>query len=68
MSSASTPVISQHHTASGNAGLATAFGHTFWWAVVFTALAYVPALFLPARRPVGPAEEPLLVGVKPQAA
>jgi len=65
-------VILQHqaasHAASGNAGLATAFGHTFWWAVVFTALALVPALFLPARRPVGPAEETLPAGVKPQAA
>jgi hypothetical protein len=53
---------------SGNAGLATAFGHTFWWAVDFTALALVPALFLPARRPVGPAEETQPAGVKPQAA
>jgi EmrB/QacA subfamily drug resistance transporter len=65
-------VILQHqassHAAGGAAGLATAFGHTFWWAVVFTALALVPALFLPARRPVGPAEETLPVGVKPQAA
>ena len=56
------------HAASGNAGLATAFGHTFWWAVGFTALALVPALFLPARRPIRPAEETLPVGVKPQAA
>ena len=38
------------------------------WAVAFTALALVPALFLPARRPIGPAEETLPVGVKPQAA
>ena len=65
-------VILQHqaasHAAGGNAGLATAFGHTFWWAVAFTALALVPALFLPARRPLGPAEETLPAGVKPQAA
>jgi EmrB/QacA subfamily drug resistance transporter len=65
-------VILQHqassHAADGNAGLATAFGHTFWWAVAFTALALVPALFLPARRPAGPAEEALPAGVKPQAA
>jgi EmrB/QacA subfamily drug resistance transporter len=56
------------HAASGNAGLATAFGHTFWWAVVFTALAFVPALFLPAHRPEAPAEEALPAAVKPQAA
>ena len=65
-------VILQHQAAShatgGNAGLATAFGHTFWWAVAFTALAFVPALFLPSHRPVGPVEETLPAAVKPQAA
>ncbi len=30
-----------------SAGLATAFGHTFWWCVGFTALALVPAMLLP---------------------
>ena len=44
-------VILQHqaasHAAAGAAGLATAFGHTFWWTVGFTALAFVPALLLP---------------------
>jgi EmrB/QacA subfamily drug resistance transporter len=48
-------VILQHQAAShaggGTAGLATAFGHTFWWAVGFTALALIPALFLPRTRP-----------------
>jgi EmrB/QacA subfamily drug resistance transporter len=39
------------HAAGGPAGLATAFGHTFWWAVGFTALACVPALLLPRARP-----------------
>jgi EmrB/QacA subfamily drug resistance transporter len=48
-------VILQHRAAgqaaAGPAGLATAFGHTFWWAVGFTALAFIPALLLPAARP-----------------
>jgi EmrB/QacA subfamily drug resistance transporter len=48
-------VILQHqatsHALDGTAGLATAFGHTFWWAVGFTAVALIPALFLPRSRP-----------------
>jgi EmrB/QacA subfamily drug resistance transporter len=48
-------VILQHQTAhlagAGPAELATAFGHTFWWAVGFTALALIPALLLPRGRP-----------------
>jgi hypothetical protein len=48
-------VILQHqvagHAADGPTGLATAFGHTFWWAVGFTALAFVPALLMPRARP-----------------
>jgi EmrB/QacA subfamily drug resistance transporter len=47
-------VILQHQVASNAPdpnGLATAFGHTFWWAVGFTALAFVPALLLPGTRP-----------------
>ncbi len=39
------------HAAAGSAGLATAFGHTFWWTVGFTALLFVPALLLPHGRP-----------------
>jgi MFS family permease len=31
--------------------LAGAFGHTFWWALVLTALAFLPALLLPRRLP-----------------
>jgi EmrB/QacA subfamily drug resistance transporter len=31
------------------AGRAAAFGHTFWWALAFTALAVLPALLLPRR-------------------
>jgi len=34
------------HAAAGAAGLATAFGHTFWWCTAFTALALLPALLL----------------------
>jgi EmrB/QacA subfamily drug resistance transporter len=34
---------------AGAAGLATAFDHTFWWAVGFTALAVLPALMLAGR-------------------
>ena len=37
------------HAAAGSAGLATAFGHTFWWCVGFTALAVIPALLMPGR-------------------
>jgi EmrB/QacA subfamily drug resistance transporter len=37
--------------AADPSGLATAFGHTFWWAVGLTALAFVPALLLPRTRP-----------------
>jgi EmrB/QacA subfamily drug resistance transporter len=48
-------VILQHQAAgqagAGSAGLAGAFAHTFWWAVGFTALAFIPALLLPAARP-----------------
>jgi hypothetical protein len=48
-------VILQHqiagHAGAGAAGLATAFGHTFWWAVGFTALAVISALLLPSGRP-----------------
>jgi EmrB/QacA subfamily drug resistance transporter len=44
-------VVLQHqsaaHAAAGSAGLATAFGHTFWWTVGFTLLAFVPALLMP---------------------
>jgi EmrB/QacA subfamily drug resistance transporter len=47
-------VILQHQIAgqagAGAAGLATAFGHTFWWAVGFTALAVISALLLPGAR------------------
>jgi EmrB/QacA subfamily drug resistance transporter len=41
------------HAAAGLAGLATAFGATFWWCTGFTALALVPALLL-AGRPKSP--------------
>jgi EmrB/QacA subfamily drug resistance transporter len=48
-------VILQHQAggeaAAGPTGLAAAFGHTFWWAVAFTAAAFIPALLLPAGRP-----------------
>ena len=37
------------HAAAGAAGLATAFGATFWWCTGFTALAMVPALLLAGR-------------------
>jgi EmrB/QacA subfamily drug resistance transporter len=37
------------HAAAGAAGLATAFGNTFWWCAGFTALAVVPALLLSGR-------------------
>ena len=44
------------HAAAGAAGLATAFGHTFWWCTGFTALALLPALLMSGRgqAPAGP--------------
>jgi EmrB/QacA subfamily drug resistance transporter len=48
-------VILQHQISgragAGSAGLATAFGHTFWWTVGLTALAVVPAILLPSSPP-----------------
>jgi EmrB/QacA subfamily drug resistance transporter len=50
--------------------VAAAFAHTFWWAVAIIALAVIPALLLPRRKPpapapaageAGPAEAPVLV-------
>ena len=45
---------------SGAAGLATAYGNTFWWALAFAALALVPTLLLPKirRRAATPSLEP----------
>lgn len=64
-------VILQHqsssHAVDGPAGLATAFGHTFWWAVGFTALALVPALFLPRTRPERPSESDVAEPTQPSA-
>jgi EmrB/QacA subfamily drug resistance transporter len=61
-------VILQHqltaHATAGPSGLATAFGHTFWWAVGFTALALVPALLLPQTRPESLPEGGLPPGAK----
>ena len=31
--------------------IADAFGHTFWWALILTVLAFIPALLLPRRLP-----------------
>jgi MFS family permease len=38
--------------AGGLAGRATAFDNAFWWSIGLTALAIIPALFLPGRREV----------------
>jgi EmrB/QacA subfamily drug resistance transporter len=38
------------HAAAGAAGLAAAFGATFWWCLGFTALGLAPALLLTGRR------------------
>jgi EmrB/QacA subfamily drug resistance transporter len=37
------------HAAAGAAGLATAFGDTFWWCTGFTVLALLPALLMSGR-------------------
>jgi EmrB/QacA subfamily drug resistance transporter len=50
------------HAAAGAAGLATAFGHTFWWCIGFTVLAILPALLMPGR-PAAPAVAPPATGV-----
>jgi len=34
---------------TGSSGIVTAFEHTFWWCLAFTALAVIPALLLPGR-------------------
>ena len=39
------------HATGGSSGLATAFSHTFWWTLGFTALAFVPALLMPTASP-----------------
>ena len=38
--------------AGGLVGRATAFDNAFWWSIGLTALAIIPALFLPGRREV----------------
>jgi EmrB/QacA subfamily drug resistance transporter len=43
-------VLQQQATGLATGGLAQAFGHTFWWALAFIALALVPTLLLPAGR------------------
>jgi predicted cobalt transporter CbtA len=64
-------VILQHqassHAGDGQAGLAAAIGHTFWWAVGFTALALIPALLLPGTRPERP-KEPAAAGAPARSA
>jgi EmrB/QacA subfamily drug resistance transporter len=47
--------LSSHDVSRVAEPLATAFGQTFWWAVGMTAIALIPAMFLP-RRPPGESE------------
>jgi hypothetical protein len=44
--------LERQATAHGSdaAGLATAYGNTFWWALGFTVLALIPTLLLPRLR------------------
>jgi EmrB/QacA subfamily drug resistance transporter len=51
------------HATAGAAGLATAFGHTFWWCIGFTTLAILPALLMPGR-PTAVADGPPAAGAK----
>ncbi|MER6815339.1 MDR family MFS transporter [Spirillospora sp. NPDC000708] len=44
-------VVLEHQT-SGGAAPSTAYAHAFWWSLAFTALAFVPALFLGRSGPV----------------
>ncbi|MGI8336657.1 DHA2 family efflux MFS transporter permease subunit [Actinomadura scrupuli] len=54
-------IVTQHQL-SGHArtpaGLAAAFGATFWWILAFTAVLLLPVLFLPGRNPQRPAPQP----------
>jgi predicted cobalt transporter CbtA len=44
-----TAVILQQQLSGAHPSAATAFQTTFWWSVGFTAIAVVPALFLPRQ-------------------
>jgi EmrB/QacA subfamily drug resistance transporter len=46
--------------------ISAAFGHTFWWSAGLVALAVIPILFLPRRKPALP--EPATADVVPEAA
>jgi hypothetical protein len=47
------------HGHPGAAGLAEAFGATFWWMLAFTAVLLLPVLFLPGRtKPAPVASQP----------
>jgi EmrB/QacA subfamily drug resistance transporter len=39
--------------------MADAYGHTFWWAAGLLAIAFVPAILLPWRKPAAPVDEEL---------
>lgn len=60
LGTAALAVILQQQTTTapaGTAGLATAFGDTFWWAVGFSVVVLLPALLLPASPPTAGADE-----------
>ena len=58
-------LLGQVHDA-GNA--AAAYGHTFWWALAFIALAAIPTMLLPATAPEKTRGQPNGASVKPIAA
>jgi hypothetical protein len=45
----------------GPAAVASGFGHTYWWAMGFTAIAMVPALVLARAQRSRPASAPAAV-------
>jgi hypothetical protein len=53
------------HAAGGLVGLATAFDHAFWWSLGLTALAIIPAIFLPRIQEVV-ARAPAQAGLAPE--
>jgi EmrB/QacA subfamily drug resistance transporter len=53
------------HAAGGLVGLATAFDDAFWWSLGLTALAIIPALFLPRIQEVV-ARAPAQAGLAPE--
>jgi hypothetical protein len=53
------------HASGGLVGRAAAFDNAFWWSVGLTALAIIPALFLPRTKKIV-ARAPARAGLAPE--